>query len=123
MLFEERYQDAEGSVTHKYIWSLSWVPGTDLLKPMQFPEMEVSFVICKELFLITLVMPWTRACQPPLSMEFSRPENWSGQPSPSPGDLPNPGIDPRSPTLQVDSLQSEPPRKPLFDHTQVNELT
>ena len=41
----------------------------------------------------------------------------------SPGDLPNPGIDPRSPTLQVDSLWSELPGKPLFDHTQVNELT
>ena len=45
-------------------------------------------------------------------MEFSRPEYWSGQPFPSPGDLPNPGIKPRSPTLQVDSLPAEPPEKP-----------
>ena len=45
-------------------------------------------------------------------MEFSRPEYWNGQPFPSPGDLPNPGIDPRSPTLQVDSLPTEPQRKP-----------
>ena len=45
-------------------------------------------------------------------MEFSRPEYWSGQPFPSPGDLPNSGIKPRSPTLQVDSLPTEPPGKP-----------
>ena len=46
------------------------------------------------------------------SMEFSRPEYWSGQSFPSPGDLPNPGIEPRSPALQVDSLPAEPPGKP-----------
>ena len=40
-------------------------------------------------------------------MEFSRPEYWSGQPFPSPGDLPNPGIEPRSPALQADSLPAE----------------
>ena len=45
-------------------------------------------------------------------MEFSRPEYWSGQTSPSPGDLPNPGIEPRSPTLQADSLPAEPQGKP-----------
>ena len=42
------------------------------------------------------------------SMEFSRTEYWSGWPFPSPGDLPNPGIEPRSPTLQADSLPAEP---------------
>ena len=42
-----------------------------------------------------------------LSMEFSRPEYWSGLPFPSPGDLPNPGIEARSPTLQADSLPAE----------------
>ena len=46
------------------------------------------------------------------SMEFSRPEYWSGQPFPSPGDLPNPGIESRSPTLQADSLPAEPQGKP-----------
>ena len=45
-------------------------------------------------------------------MEFSRAEHCSGEPFPSPGDLPNPGIKPRSPTLQVDSLPAEPPGKP-----------
>ena len=46
------------------------------------------------------------------SMEFSRLEYWSGQPFPSPGDLTNLGIKPRSPTLQVDSLPAEPQGKP-----------
>ena len=45
-------------------------------------------------------------------MEFSRPEYWSGQPFPSPGDLPNPGIKPRCLALQVDSLSAEPQGKP-----------
>ena len=58
-------------------------------------------------------MPQTIARQAPLSMEFSRQEYWSGLPFPSPGDLPNLGIKPWSPALQVDSLPSEPPRKPL----------
>ena len=39
------------------------------------------------------VTPWTVACQAPLFMEFSRQEYWSGEPFPSPGDLPNPGIE------------------------------
>ena len=46
------------------------------------------------------------------SMEFSRPEYWSGQPFPSPEDLLNPGIETRSPALQADSLPAEPPGKP-----------
>ena len=45
-------------------------------------------------------------------MEFSRPEYWSGYPFPSPGDLQNPGIEPRSPALQADSLPSAPLGKP-----------
>ena len=56
--------------------------------------------------------PWTLAHQAPLSMGFSRQEYWSGLLSNSPGDLPNPGTEPRSPTLQADSLPSEPPGKP-----------
>ena len=45
-------------------------------------------------------------------MGFSRPEYWSGYPFPYPGDLPNPGIEPRSSTLQADSLPAEPQGKP-----------
>ena len=47
-----------------------------------------------------------------MSMAFSRPAYWSRQPFPSPGDLPNPGIKPRSPALQADSLPAKPPGKP-----------
>ena len=58
------------------------------------------------------VTPWTVTCQVPPSMGFSRPEYWSGLPFPSPGDLPDPRIEPRSPTLQADALPSEPPGAP-----------
>ena len=63
---------------------------------------------------LTLCDLWTVAHQAPPSMGFSRQEYWSGLPFPSPGDLPNPGIEPRSPTLQADALTSEPPEKPLM---------
>ena len=55
----------------------------------------------------TLAIPWTIAHQAPLSMGFSRQEYWSGLPFPSPGDLPNPGIEPGSPALQADDLPTE----------------
>ena len=58
------------------------------------------------------VTPWAITHQAPLSMEFFRQEYWSGLPFPSPGDLPNPGTESSSPTLQTDSLPSEPPEKP-----------
>ena len=61
--------------------------------------------------LCPTMTPWTVAYQVPPSMGFSRQEYRSGLPSPSPGDLPNPGIKPRSPVLQVDSLPSELPGK------------
>ena len=57
--------------------------------------------------------PWTVAHQTPLSVEFSKQEHWSGLPFLSPGDLPNPGIEPGSSPLQADSLLSEPPGKPI----------
>ena len=60
----------------------------------------------------TFVTLWTVACQVPQSMEFPRQEYWSGLPFPSPGDLPNSGIRPMSPALQVDSLLTEPREKP-----------
>ena len=56
--------------------------------------------------------PWTVAYQVPLSMGFSRQEYESGLPFPSPGDLPDPGIEPGSPALETDTLPSEPPGKP-----------
>ena len=68
-------------------------------------------------------IPWTLAYQAPLSMEFSRQEYWSGLPFPSPGDLPDPGMEPGSPTwqadpsrprdgAQADALPPEPAGKP-----------
>ena len=59
-----------------------------------------------------ILSPWTVACQAPLPMEFSRQEYWSELPFPSPRDLPDSEIEPRSPTLQADSLPFEPTGKP-----------
>ena len=56
--------------------------------------------------------PWMVAYEASLSMGFSWQEYWSGLPFPSPGDLPDPGIEPGSPSLQADALPSEPPGKP-----------
>ena len=75
------------------------------------------YIICevkvKSLSRVRLfATPWTVAYQAPPSMGFSRQEYWSGLPFPSPGDLPNPGIELGSPTLQANSLLSEPPGKP-----------
>ena len=56
---------------------------------------------------------WTIACYDPQSMGFSRQEYWSGLPCSSPRNLPDPGIKPVSPALQMDSLPTEPPGKPV----------
>ena len=58
------------------------------------------------------LIPWTVARQAPLPRGFSRQEYWSGLSFPSPRDLLNPGIKPRSPSWQADSLPSESPGKP-----------
>ena len=72
-------------------------------------------VLVKSLSRVRLsATPWTVAYQAPPSMEFSRQEYWSGLPFPSPGYLPDPGIEPGSPTLQADALSSEPPGKPFL---------
>ena len=57
--------------------------------------------------------PWTVAYQASPSMGFSRQEYWRGLPFPSPGDLPDPGIEPGSPALEAEALTSEPPGKPI----------
>ena len=71
-------------------------------------KVKVKSLSCVRLFVI----PWTVAHQAPPSMGFSRQEYWSGLPFPSPRDLPDPGIEPRSPALWADALTSEPPGKP-----------
>ena len=68
--------------------------------------------VCQSLSRVWLfATPWTAVRRAPLSMRFSRQEYWSGLPCPPPGDLPDPGIEPRSPALQADSLPAEPPGK------------
>ena len=69
---------------------------------------KVKSLSCVRLFAI----PWTGVYQASLSMGFSMQEYWSGLPFPSPGDLPDPGMEPRSPALQADALPCEPPGKP-----------
>ena len=76
-------------------------------------EMSSNYSQTQSLSCIQLVCnPWTVAHQFLLSMGLSRQEYWSGLPCPPPGDPFNPGIKPRSPALQADSLPSEPPGKP-----------
>ena len=60
------------------------------------------------LVVLLFVTLWTVAHQVPLSTGFSGQAYWSGLPFPPPGDLPDPGIEPRSPALQTDTLPSEP---------------
>ena len=72
-----------------------------------YENITIQSLSCVRLF----VTPWTIACQAPPSMGFSRQECWSGLPFSSPGDLPDPGIEPRSPALHADALPSEPPGK------------
>ena len=75
---------------------------------------DINSLLCEVLISQSLccvrlfATPWTKACQAPMSLEFSRQEYWSGLPFPSLGDLPDPGIEPGSPALHADSLLSEP---------------
>ena len=69
-----------------------------------------------------VVTPWTVALQAPLSVGFSRQEYWSGLPFPSPGDLPNLGIESGSPALQADSLPTELQGKPSLPTTSLSVL-
>ena len=71
------------------------------------PKAEAVVVVKVNQLCPTLATPWTVTHQAPLSMEFSRQEYWSELPFPSPGGLPNPGIEPKSPALLVGSLPTE----------------
>ena len=77
----------------------------DMIKLSEVRKVKVTSLSPVRLF----ETPWTIAYQAPPSMGFSRQEYWSGLPFPSPGDLPDPGIEPRSPAFQADALTSEPP--------------
>ena len=80
----------------------------DIKKRWQEYRSEVKSLSRVRLF----TTPWTGAYGASLSTGFSRQEYWSGLPFPSPGDLPGPGIKPRSATSEADALPSEPPGKP-----------
>ena len=87
--------------------SMDLTEAEDIKKRWQEYRSEVKSLSRVRLF----ATPWTVAYQAPPSMGFSRQEYWSGLPFPSPGDLPDPGIEPGSPTFQADALTSEPPGK------------
>ena len=92
-----------------YIWFLKYSIKR-IISQEAWIQMTLEGIWCKPTFWEAT--PWTVALQAPLFMEFSRQEYWSGLPCPSPGDLPDPGIEPVSPALQADSLPSEPPGSP-----------
>ena len=92
-------------------WKLPKPDATGILWRLSQVHVHAQWLSCVQLF----EAPWTVACQTPPPMEFSRQEYWSGLPFPSPGDLPNPGMEmePRSPALQANSLPAELPGKPM----------
>ena len=89
-------------------WSQNSTCGLSGYKALNCRKNDILKVKVKSLSLVHLfATPLTVAHQAPPFMGFSRQEYWSGLPFPSPGDLPNPGIKPRSPALEADALTSE----------------
>ena len=91
----------QGSLVGCHLWSRT---KSDTTEATQQQQQKVKSLSCVQLF----ATPWTVVCQASPSMGFSSQEYWSELPFPSPGNFPDPGIEPRSPTLQADSLLSEP---------------
>ena len=89
-----------------YICALRQTPTKFILRKLWL-QLSTKSSVVKVSHVQLFATPWTIQ-----SMEFSRPEYWNGQPFPSPGHLPNPGIEPRSPALQADPLPTEPQVKP-----------
>ena len=98
-------------IARRNINNLRYADDTTLMAESEWSESEMKLLSRVRLF----ATPWTEAHQAPPSMGFSRQGYWSGLPFPSPGDLPNPGIEPRSPALQADALTSAPPGKPMAE--------
>ena len=116
-------------IESQIIWvtSLSYLPWSTNI--VSLPQLKLLLCSCNDLqntcglvtkSCLTSVMPWTVTCQAPLSMGFSRQGYWSGLPFPSPGDLLDSGIEPRSPALQVDSVSTELWGKPHPFLTPIN---
>ena len=96
-------------------------PGERNGSPLQYSGLENSIACTVRRVAKSWTRPWTIAHQGLLSMGFPGQEYGSGLPFPPPGDLPNPGIEPTSLALQVDSLPAEPPGKPK--NTRVGSLS
>ena len=104
-------------LTKLYVFTYSFVIGEWLLYSVVLVSV-VQWISC---MYISIYSEWVKVTQPCphvrwlfiQSMEFPRPQYWSGEPFPSPGDLPKPGIEPRSLALQADSLPAEPQGKPV----------
>ena len=90
----------------------------DILAEVNHPFIvKLHYGLCVLSHVRLFATPWSVAHPAPLSIGFSRKEYWSGLPFPTPGDLPNPGMEPRSPTLRADSSPAEPPGKPCVSKT------
>ena len=88
------------------------MPGFSMIQGAKFSSFIILHLKYQLLSRVRLFgTPGIVAHRTSLSVGFSRQQCWGGQPSPSPGDFPNPGIEPRFPALQTDSLPSEPPGK------------
>ena len=113
-------REAWHAVIHGVAKSRTWLSDwTELnwTESLPKPMISTNVMTSTEVKLLSrvwlFVTPWTLTYQAPLSMGFLRQEYWSGLLFPSPGDLPNPGIEPWSPALQADALPSEPQGKPM----------
>ena len=111
----EAWCAAVHGVTKRWTWLSNWTEHSVELLCYSMFSLVIYFIhrrvykkrkfhSCVQFFVI----PWTVACLASLSIEFFRQKYWSGLPFPSPGDLSNPGIEPKSPSLQADSLPTEP---------------
>ena len=101
---------------HKELDMTEWLNWTDAYA---YTCIHIHKHVCAQSFshVQLFATPWTIAVRLLCPQEFSRQEYWSSLPCPPPGDIPNLGIEPRTPTLQADSLPSEPPGKPIHTHT------
>ena len=113
-----QHHSSKASILQHSDFFMVWHPYTTTGKPLNYTDLcqqsNVRYKVkVKSLSRVRLFATlWTVAHHVPQSMGFSRQEYWSGLPFPSPENLPDPGIEPRSPALQADALTSEPPGKP-----------